>query len=57
MLRAWFPLGSRIRAAAAQSVIGIVPYVGHGVGVAQQLGEKSWRIGGGQVGVVQEFSS
>lgn len=57
MLRACSPVGSRIRAAAARSVIGIVPYVGDVVGVAQQLGAKPWRIGGGQVGVVQEFSS
>lgn len=56
MLRACFPVGSQIRAAAAWSVSGIVPYVGDVVGVAQQLGAKSWRIGGGQVGVVQEFS-
>lgn len=50
MLRAPFPVGSRIRAAAARSVSGIVPYVGDVVGVAQQLGAKLWRIGGGEAG-------
>lgn len=56
MLRAPFPVGSRIHAAAARSVSRIVPYVGDVVGVAQQLGAKLWRIGGGrQVGVVQRI--